>query len=115
MPSAAHLKTYLTSPRFDSLLPGPFKHTLSIVPVSSSRANGASNEAAPFPGAEISMFRAESTDVSLSCGGVFEPESAADPSEQDTDDVWGDDFEDFLLSMGDFAQVVESQAATLRM
>lgn len=93
----------------------PFKHTLSIVPVSSSRANGASNEAAALPGAEISMFRAESTDVSLSCGGVFEPESAADPSEQDTDDVWGDDFEDFLLSMGDFAQVVESQAATLRM
>ena len=109
---------HLTSPRFDSLFAGPFKHTLSIVPVSSGRANGErskSNEAAALQGSEISMFRAESTDVSLSCGGVFEPEPAADASEQDTDDVWGDDFEDFLLSMGDFAQVIESKAAALRL
>ena len=40
----------------------PFRHTLTVVPVP-SQTNPA----------ELEMFRAESTEISLSCGGVFAP------------------------------------------
>jgi len=109
----------------------PFKHTLTVFPVKTSSlraksggySNGAPCEDLTEPGDaddEISHYRAESTEVSLSCGGIFAPAingfdggSLADEPEEE-EQVWGCDFEDFLFSMGSFAVNIESKAPRRR-
>ena len=79
-------------------------------------ADGARVEPAEPPhvdDARVTMFRAESRDVSLSCGGIFTPpvlEGGGGQARDEEDDVWGDEFEDFLFSMSQLAGSVEARA-----
>ena len=110
----------------------PFKHTLTVYPVKSGAksaraeraldaASATSADAMDDSDGEVSHFRAESTDVSLSCGGVFgpagmEPAGMTNGEEEveEESQVWGCEFEDFLFTMGSFAAHVENRAARRR-
>lgn len=69
----------------------PFMHTLTIFPVAGdvnthrNTPMGMSG-VAPSP-ADITMYRAESTNVSLSCGGVFAPYGQADEQMEAPEEV----------------------------
>ena len=104
---------------------GPFKHTLTIKPVTAAnrleayslRRSGQEPAHSDEPDfGDVDMFRAESTQVSLSCGGIFEQNAvcaalgtSANP-ELETDMVWGDEFEEYMHSMDMFAEKFERSA-----
>lgn len=110
----------------------PFQHTLSVFPMDAHGAkvpaeaiaedtgddaamacDGADGTAAHGPKRhQVAMFRAESHNVSLSCGGVFAPYEQS-LRETEEDDCWGDEFEDFLFTMNTLGGAVEHKVAKL--
>jgi len=93
----------------------PFRHTLTIQPISASEANLSRGGGHCAGGEDAPMyFRAESTNVALSCGGIFEQGTA----NQQPDDalceetlVWGEEYEEFMFNMGSFASALELRSS----
>lgn len=85
---------------------GPFKHTLTVVPVGKSgeEDNGV-----------VAHYRAESTHVALSCGGVFEPLTSWGGGCEEEFDFWSEEFEDYSFAINQFAESLETRAAKLRL
>ena len=60
-------------------------------------------------------MHAESTEVALSCGGVFEPLTGWGGGCEEEFDFWSEEFEDYSFAMSNFAEALETQAAKLRL
>ena len=105
----SHLGSSLL-PRFYFYFAGPFKHTLTVVPVSKS-----GEESSAGGDGVIAHYRAESTHVALSCGGVFEPLTSWGGGCEEEFDFWSEEFEDYSFAINQFAESLETRAAKLRL
>jgi len=113
----------------------PFRHTLTVKPIAANGApiadhgdeavaeSAASSDCALVApshgtahgtahGTEVSMFRAESSDVSLSCGGLFEcgGGSTSSPMQEEIVEFWGEGLEDFHHSFCRVADALEPRS-----